>query len=69
MRIYNPSSDNQLHPQLQDLLELYRLHKSFNPSDYLYAKAILLNRYMTKCKLKACVVAVSGGIDSAVLIL
>ena len=68
MRIYNPSSDNQLHPQLQDLLELYRLHKSFNPSDYLYAKAILLNRYMTKCKLKACVVAVSGGIDSAVVL-
>lgn len=68
MRVYNPSSDRVLTPQLQDLLNNYRYSKNFDPRIYIESKASLLNSYMNKCGLKACVVAVSGGIDSAAVL-
>lgn len=65
MRVYNPHSDRVLLPQLQKELNRYRFIKNFNVQTYLQAKAYLLNQYMKQCKLKSCIVAVSGGIDSA----
>lgn len=65
MRVYNPQSDRILLPQLQQELNRYRFIKNFNIQTYLEAKAYLLNQYMKQCKLKSCIVAVSGGIDSA----
>lgn len=66
MRVYNPKSDGFLMLQIQSLLTKYRTQRNFNPTSYLKAKSILLNNYMNQCNLKACVVGLSGGIDSAV---
>ena len=45
-----------------------RTEKNFNVKDYVIKKAKLLNSYMSKFNLKSCVVAISGGIDSAVVL-
>lgn len=66
MRVYNPHSPTQLHPELQDLLVQFRAERNFVAKTYLEKKSILLNSYLQKFNLKSCVVAVSGGIDSAV---
>lgn len=68
MKIYNPLSDNTLLPQLVHLLDNYRQVKNFNSQTYLNIKAYMLNQYMRQCGLKSCVVAVSGGIDSALVL-
>lgn len=68
MRVYNPQSDRLLHKELQNLLDNYQAIKNFNANDYIEAKARLLNAYMVKFGLKSCVVAVSGGIDSAAVL-
>jgi len=49
----------------QKLLE-YRARRGFNAAEWISKKADMLNEYMSKCKLKACVVNMSGGIDSSV---
>lgn len=66
MRIANEHITTELHPQLQGELEEYRRQRRFNPQDLVSYKATLLNDYMRKHGLKACVIGVSGGIDSAV---
>lgn len=68
MKVYNPLASNQLLPELSLLLNHYRQEKSFNAQNYLDIKACMLNQYMKNCGLKACVVAVSGGIDSALVL-
>ena len=52
-------------PQTSEVLTTLRERRNFDPENYLAAKAQLLNTYMSESNLKACVVAVSGGIDSA----
>jgi NAD+ synthetase len=57
-----------LHKEIENLLIDYRSIKNFNAQDYIKVKADLLNKYMHKFNLKSCVVAVSGGIDSAIVL-
>lgn len=48
------------------LLSGIRRHNNFNASEWISMKTKKLNTYMQNAKLSACVVSVSGGIDSAV---
>ncbi len=68
MKFHTEQSLQELTPQLKTLLETLRQRRNFNIETYVEAKANVLNDYMRKSKLRACVVAVSGGIDSAVVL-
>lgn len=68
MKVYNIQSDNALSPLLLQKLQVLRQKRSFDEKQYIIKKCELLNSYMKKCKLSACVVAVSGGIDSAIVL-
>jgi len=63
MKVYNEQSDKKISNKLKEILENIRKNRNFNVDDYIEAKATLLNAYMRKSKLKACVIAISGGID------
>jgi NAD+ synthase (glutamine-hydrolysing) len=49
------------------LLAELREQRHFEPEQYLDSKAALLNDYMASSGLKSCVIAESGGIDSAIV--
>lgn len=66
MKVYNNQSDKSLHSDLVLTLEDLRKDRAFDAKKYIDNKAKLLNKYMEDCGLKSCLVAVSGGIDSAV---
>ncbi len=68
MKVYNEQSDKKISENLKQILENIREKRNFNPKNYINEKAELLNSYMRKSKLKACVIAISGGIDSAVVL-
>lgn len=68
MKVYNKQSDNKLTEILEDKLKEIRENKNFNVSDYVINKSNILNKYMNKFNLSACVIAVSGGIDSSVVL-
>lgn len=68
MKVYNKQSDNNLTNNLYKILNNMRKEKIFNEDEYIKNKSILLNKYMKKFNLSACVVAISGGIDSAVVL-
>jgi len=53
-------------PQLLDKLAEVRAKRAFNPKAWVDKKTDMFNDYMRKSGLKACVVSVSGGIDSSV---
>lgn len=53
-------------PQLQDSLDCYRKFRAFDPDAYLLAKCTLLNTYFAQSGITACVIGISGGVDSAV---
>jgi len=55
-----------LHPELQAKLDLYKKQRAFNPDDWIQKKCAMFNDYMRKHGLKAALVSVSGGVDSAV---
>ena len=55
-------------PDLIQKLEEIRRVRAFNPDTYVHDKCKLLNKYMARFGLATCVVAVSGGIDSAVVL-
>jgi NAD+ synthase (glutamine-hydrolysing) len=55
-----------MNPELVSVLNDIRKERAFDPKDWIEKKCALFNEYMTKNGLKACVVNVSGGIDSAV---
>jgi NAD+ synthase (glutamine-hydrolysing) len=55
-----------LHPELQAKLAAYRAARAFDVEDWVEKKCAMLNDYMKKCKLSACVISISGGVDSAV---
>lgn len=57
-----------LHPDLQQVLQTYRKKRAFDAKSYLQQKILLLNRYCKKYAISSCVVGVSGGIDSAVVL-
>jgi len=56
------------HEELKKVLAKDREKRAFNAQEWLDRKADSLNEYCRKCGLKACVVSVSGGVDSAVTI-
>lgn len=68
MKVYNEQSDKKISSQLKEVLENIRFKRNFNDNDYIDKKANLLNAYMRKSNLSACVIAISGGIDSAVVL-
>lgn len=68
MKVYNPQSSLQTHEDILQLLKNYRRSKNFDINDYIHVKSELLNQYMRNFGLKSCVVAVSGGIDSALVL-
>lgn len=68
MKVYNEKSDKPISDSLLSIISEIRNEKNFNAKDYVEKKAKLLNDYMSKFNLKACVVAISGGIDSAVVL-
>lgn len=68
MKVYNKQSDKVLCEELQERLKEYRLKRNFDADKYITNKCRYLNEYMKKCSLSGCVVAVSGGIDSAVVL-
>lgn len=63
---FNPeTATGQIHPEANEMLETLRERRNFEPENYLEAKTRMLNEYMADAGLSSCVVAVSGGIDSA----
>jgi len=61
-----PSGPPALVPGLKAKLSEYRSTRKFDPKDWIAKKSAMFNDYMSKCGLKACVVSLSGGVDSAV---
>jgi len=67
MKVYQALENYELPLSAQEGLEVYRNYRGFNVEKYVELKAKLLNNYMKKSGLKTAVVALSGGIDSAVV--
>lgn len=68
MEIRNHATDMQMSQPLKDALEMVRLQRGFSVERVVEAKINLLNDYYRQSGLKSAVVAVSGGIDSAVVL-
>lgn len=66
---YSPESNQRNFPDdVELLLTDLREQRNFDPNHYVEAKSKSLNRYMQDAGLRSCVVAVSGGIDSAAVL-
>lgn len=59
------SKTPQLCAELKKALEAYRSERGFDAKKWVADKTAKFNAYMAKCGLKACVVSLSGGVDSA----
>lgn len=68
MKVYNEQSDKNISEQLKVILAKIREKRNFDAKEYIEQKSSLLNEYMSKYRLTACVVAISGGIDSGVVL-
>ena len=68
MKVFQETSVFELSSNLQKVLQAFRYKRHFNVAEYVHLKAILLNNYMKKCNLDTCIVAVSGGVDSSVVL-
>lgn len=68
MKVYNNQYDKPMTDQLKNILTEFRKKRKFNANEYIKRKSELLNNYMKKFNLKACVIGVSGGVDSAVVL-
>ncbi len=66
MKVYNKQTHKFLETELVKALAGIRVKRKFDARSYLSQKAAMLNEYLSRFGLKSCVVAVSGGIDSAV---
>eukprot|EP00757_Euglenozoa_sp_SAG-D1_P019496 gene19496-6705_t len=53
-----------LHQELQAALDAYRAERGFKPEAWIEEKCQMLNEYMNRCGLKACICSISGGVDS-----
>lgn len=67
MKIRNNSAHPPLTSTLQKALSGFRDSRGFDPDEYIQQKVNLLQKYTDEYNLTACVVAVSGGIDSAIV--
>lgn len=68
MKVYNYTQTMTLNKELKDYLQEIRNRRNFHPQEYIERKIEYINWYMNKFHLSACVVAISGGIDSAVVL-
>jgi NAD+ synthase (glutamine-hydrolysing) len=68
LEIRNHKTNMVLHPVLREALEICRGYRGFNVEQVIEAKINVLNSYYRQAGLKSAVVAVSGGIDSAVVL-
>jgi NAD+ synthase (glutamine-hydrolysing) len=55
----------ELNSNLKQQLEKVRARRNFNRDEWIDKKTDMFNDYMRKCGLKACVINLSGGVDSA----
>ena len=67
MKVYNNKLNEPLDESLKQKLIKIRKVRNFDADKYIKEKAYRLNQYMSICKLSSCVVAISGGVDSAVV--
>lgn len=67
MKVYNEKHQD-LTENLVLSLNKSRQIRAFNVDLYIHAKALILNQYMLNAGLNSCVVAISGGIDSAAVL-
>lgn len=67
MKVFNEKVE-KMSDSLEKQLSAIRLKKNFKAKEYIEQKALVLNAYMLKHNLKTCIVAISGGIDSAVVL-
>lgn len=68
MKCYNTVTNMKMNAELKAILDKIRKERNFNPQKYIKEKAFILNDYMQNNGLDTCIVAVSGGIDSAVVL-
>ena len=68
MQVYPSQVDHRLPDALKATLAQIRTRRGFDQQAYIEGKCALLNDYMRRSGLKACVVAVSGGVDSALVL-
>ncbi len=68
MKYYAGEKKQKLDIALSRLLKQLRIARHFDVTRYIEAKTIIINEYFRHSGLKAAVVAVSGGIDSAVVL-
>jgi NAD+ synthase (glutamine-hydrolysing) len=68
MEIRNHTTNMQMHPKLVEALGYARQERAFDAQVVLQAKADLLNSYYEQAGLSSAVIAISGGIDSAVVL-
>lgn len=68
MKVFNSITDKKLTRELAHALSSYRNARNFKVDMWIKAKAFFLNQYMTQSKLNTVIVAVSGGVDSAIVL-
>lgn len=68
MKVFNPSTIHQLTSVMNAQLLAYRQARSFDVEAMLEAKVQRINQYFSEYGLSTAVVAVSGGVDSAVVL-
>ena len=68
MKVYNSFEKLDMCEELYTYLNNIRNERNFNVEEYVDKKCDILNYYMSKNYLSACVVAVSGGIDSSTVL-
>ncbi len=68
MKIYNKHRIEELPPAIQLELDNYRKYRHFSVTEYVEDKISILNKYFAKYNLSTAIVAVSGGIDSALVL-
>lgn len=68
MEIRNHTTSMAMRPSLIKMLEIVRQERSFDAESWISKKIYLLNEYYRQANLKSAVIAVSGGIDSAVVL-
>lgn len=68
MQYYNTTTQYSISLHALSILTDLRNRRNFNVTQYIELKCKLLNSYMRQSKLKTCIVAVSGGVDSAIVL-
>lgn len=68
MKIYNKHRIEELPETIKNKLDEYRKNRNFSVDSYISSKVDILNKYFSKYKLNTAIIAVSGGIDSSLVL-